>query len=383
MTRAVVLCVGVLLAAQPARATDLQQVEEAVSVATDAYGGALSPAELYRAALDGIAAELDRTVGRTGHAVMSTAEKRQMDAWMDGERQGIAAEFSIVPGQGMVITDVYSGGPAQRAGLMVGDLVVAINDQPFTGLPSEAILAAAADAQTREVTLDLHRSEGLRRITVTRGPWRLDTARTTRHHDVTVLKLPFFGTGSARAVRSALADHPEQTPLVIDLRTNAGGRLDAMVDVASLFLPAGSPVVWVDRGSGAAELQAARPAVELPARSGLVVLVDRDTAGTAEAFAAALRREARAVVVGSPTAGLDGLPRWLPVQEELFLRVMVDQMRDPAGTPWAPGGIQPDLLSQPVSPPMPVRAGQLPPDVPLEVAVQIAAQSATWTSTEY
>ena len=70
---------------------------------------------------------------------------------------------------------------------------------------------------------------------VSRGVWRLDTARSFEHHGSRVLKLPFFG--SAQAVQTALSDHPLDAPLIIDLRTNEGGRLEAMLEAAACSSP--------------------------------------------------------------------------------------------------------------------------------------------------
>jgi len=374
---------GALLLGSAARGAEEDDVGRAVQVLHDTYGDQLGDTDLFRAALDGIARELDRTVGRPGHAVVDAKDRAKVERWLDGHRHGIAAEFAIVPGQGIVITDVYAGGPAERAGLQVGDLVVALDDRPFTGLSADFILAIASEIQSREVVLDVRRPEGLRRIPISRGPWRLDTARAFDHHGVTVLKLPFFGPGSARAVAHALEPHPDNAPLVIDLRTNEGGRLEAMVEVASLFVPKGRPIVMVDSGQGEPTTHSARAAVSIPGPGPVVILVDRDTSGTAEAFAAALRHEAHAVIVGSPTAGRDGLPRWVPVGDHLFLRVMADQLRDPTGSTWAGSGVVPDILSQPVSRPMPVQPGQLPPDVQLDVAAQVAGRAGVQSATDH
>ena len=365
-----------------APAAEMDDVTRTVQVLHDTYGDELSHTDLYRAALDGIARELDVRVGRPGHAVLSADERAQVEAWLDGQRHGIAAEFAIVPGQGIVITDTYRDGPAERAGLQVGDLVVALDDRPFTGLSAELILAIAGETQSREVILDVRRPEGLRRIPISRGPWRLDTARTFDHHGIPVLKLPFFGPRSAEAVAEALQTLSESNPLVIDLRTNEGGRLEAMVEVAALFVPKGRPVVMVDSGGGRIQTHTPQAPVSPPALGALIVLIDRDTAGTAEAFAAALRQEAGAILVGSPTAGLDGHPQWLSVGSELYLRIMVDQMRDPSGGTWSGDGLMPDVPTQPVSRTMPVSPGQLPPDVQLDVAAQIADRAAASSSSE-
>ncbi len=370
------LTLGLLGLAPAALGAEADDVRRTVQVLEEAYGDQLDGTDLYRAALQGIVEELDRTLERPGHAIVEADDRKAVEHWLDGHRTGIAAEFAIVPGQGIVITDVYTDGPADRAGLKIGDLVVALDDHPFTGLSSESILTIASAIQSREVILDIRRVEGLRRVPISRGPWRLDTARLFQHHDISVLKIPFFGPRSAKAVAAALEALPDQAPLVIDLRTNEGGRLEAMVEVASLFVPAGRPIAMVENGHAAPTTHNARPATKVPRPGALVVLVDRDTAGTAEAFAAALRQEAGALLVGSPTAGHAGLPQWIDLDHGLSLRVMANRLHDPTGGTWSHTGLQPDLLSQPVSRPMPVSPGQLPSDVQLDVAVQVAERAA-------
>lgn len=363
--------------ARPASAGDAAQVTHAIEVIVETYGDRATEAALYRAALDGMARELDTLTGRQGHAVLSKSDREGLEDWLDGARHGIAAEFSIVAGQGIVITDVYSGGPAEEAGLQRGDLIVAMDNRPFTGLPAELILAVAADIQSQQVVLDVMRPEGLRRLPITRGPWRLDSARLIKHADVAVLRLPFFGPRSAASVRSALTELPTGAPLVIDLRTNEGGRITAMAQVAGLFVEEGSPVAVIDEASGAQRVISTQQSGALRNVGSVVLLVDRDTGGTAEAFAAALRHHRGALLVGATTAGLDGLPSWIELEDGLYLQVIADGLRGPDGRSWAPNGMQPDVLSQPVGRPMPVTPGELPADVQLDAACQVATQAPT------
>lgn len=360
--------------ARVAFAGDAAQVSQAIDVIAETYGERATEAALYRAALDGIARELDTLTGRHGHAVLSGPDREKVEEWLDGDRHGIAAEFSIVAGQGIAITDVYSGGPAEQAGLKRGDLIVAMDNRPFTGLPAELILAVAADIQSQQVVLDVMRPEGLRRLPITRGPWRLDSARLAVHAEVAVLRLPFFGPRSADSVRSVLTKLPDDAPLVIDLRTNEGGRITAMAQVAGLFVESGSPVAVIDEASGAQRVISAPPSGVLQNVGSVVLLVDRDTGGTAEAFAAALRHHRDALLVGATTAGVDGIPSWIELEDDLYLQVIADGIRGPDGRSWAPDGMQPDVLSQPVGRPMPVTPGELPADVQLDAACQVATQ---------
>ena len=362
------------------QASDAQQLSDAIEVITEAYGDQASTEQLYRAALDGVARELDTLTGRPGHAILTTSDRQAVEDWLDGTRHGIAAEFTIVTGQGIVITDVYAGGPAETAGLAPGDLIVAMDDRPFTGLPAELILTVAADIQSQQVIVDVQRPEGLRRIPITRGSWHLDTVRLVEHEGVAVLRLPFFGPSSAAAVQAALLDHPADAPLVIDLRTNEGGRLAAMAQVAALFVETDSAVAMIDESTGAQRVIRAQGATPIDSVGPVVLLVDRDTGGTAEAFAAALRHHRGALLVGSTTAGQDGIPSWKKLENGLYMQLVADSIRAPDGRSWSPGGMVPDVLSQPVGRPMPVSPGELPADVQLDAACHVAVQTPTHLS---
>jgi hypothetical protein len=104
------LAFAAALTASSAHAAGPDDVRQAIEVIEATYGAQVDAAELYRAALQGIAVELDRAVGRPGHAILTETEHSAVDAWLDGHRKGIAAEFAVVAGQGIVITDVYPGG---------------------------------------------------------------------------------------------------------------------------------------------------------------------------------------------------------------------------------------------------------------------------------
>ncbi len=358
----------------PAFADERESFEHAVLTLQETYGANVTADQLYRAALAGVTQQLDTLVGRPGHAVLSPTEHAAAIEWHGGQRYGLAAEFIVVPGQGIVITDIYSGGPAANAGLGKGDVIVAMNDHPFTGLPAELILAIADQQASPTVVLDVRRAEGLRRISVTRGPWRLDTARVDVYGDVAVLRLPFFGPGTVSATVAALSKLPSDTPIVLDLRDNEGGQLDAMVSVAELFLPARTTVALVEAANGTTRaVKTGARAPSLPAPR--VVLVDHGTAAVAEAFVAALRQHTQAPVVGGTTAGQDGLVAWVRVDDQTFLQVFSDGLRDPQGRTWASIGITPDVVSQPGSRPMPVSPGQMPPDVQLDAAVHLARRT--------
>jgi membrane-associated protease RseP (regulator of RpoE activity) len=100
-------------------------------------------------------------------AALRPPEARERQAWFAGMRRGIALEFVVVPGQGLVVTDVVPGGPAEAAGIARGDLIVGVDDRPLTGLSAAQVHELLARTTGDRVRLDVDRAGA-------RGPRRDD-----------------------------------------------------------------------------------------------------------------------------------------------------------------------------------------------------------------
>ena len=138
----------------------------------------VSEEALYRAALEGMAAHLNQLSGADVHAVLTPQEHAERQAWLRGEREGLGFFYQVIPGQGLLIEDVYPGGAAERAGLQRGDVIIAINGHPFTGLSDALIYEIAQQARQATIKLDLQRGDGdLIHREVQRGPYRVPAYR--------------------------------------------------------------------------------------------------------------------------------------------------------------------------------------------------------------
>lgn len=360
--------------AGPARAQDAAAVQAAVSAVEAAFGPEVPAAELWRGALDGVIAGLDARTGG-GNAVLDAAGRAAAEAWLRGERRGIGAEYSVVAGQGLLLTEVFPGGPGARAGLEAGDLVVAVDDRPFVGLPAPAIDALVQGATGAKVALDVRRAgDRLRRFEVQRGAYSVAGVQVDTRAGVPVLRLAFFGAGTAAALEGALRGAAGAPGLVIDLRDNEGGGLDEAVAAAALFLPEGAVVLHRIGPDGVRQ-----PVVGTrPRRWGrpVVLLVNEGTRGAAEAFAVALQAHGVARLVGGRTAGEARAPRFHPVGPGLVLRLMDTRLEGPTGQRWAGAGLQPELRVDPVAAALPPAAGAQLVDLQREAALRLIPMGA-------
>ena len=369
--RVVLLLAAVLCATVPSRAAEPDVVEAAMATIQARLPGDLDPAGLDRAAVEGMTRWLDQVAGAPGNAVLSEAAFRAHEDRLRGRRFGLGIEFSVAGGRGLLVTAVRPGTPAARAGVQAGDLVVAMDDRAFTGLSGAAIAALAAEQGGQgdgPTALDLRREDdALRRLLISPASFEAPAARVTRNDDHLLVQVELLGQGIAGLLRQALRSEAPEA-VVIDLRDVHEGDLEATQELAGVFVPPGQPLfLRTDPGGRPVTLQAAEGSRW---KGRLVVLVNRGSAGPAEALAGALRSQAGAVVVGTRTAGAATVPSFHPLGDGLILQLADIALCAPDGSSWAGEGLLPDLVVEPLLVPVvgPVRAP--PPDIQLDAALR-------------
>jgi len=217
-----------------------------------------------------------------------------------GEHAGIGAQVQTSGGR-IVLADVTGGGPAARAGLAPGDVLVEVNGLPIHGRTPDEVLEALRGQPGTSVGVTVRRGSAARRVILTREVVRENPTRSAvLDTGVGYLRLLAFTEGAARDAASALAALRRQGAgaLVLDLRRNTGGLVDESVDVASFFLTDGN-VAMEERRDGLLPLPV-RPGT--PFAGPVVVLVDTLTASAGEIVAGALQ-DTGASLVGTNTYG--------------------------------------------------------------------------------
>ncbi len=220
---------------------------------------------------------------------------------------GIGVELAGVP---PLVSEVIGGGPAARAGVLVGDRVTAIDGTDATGIGPQAAFDQINGAEGTAVGLTLRRpgQAAAVQLSITRErvvPQNIEARRIGDTVIGYVRVRNFVDGGVAAPLGEALRafDAENLTSWIIDLRDNPGGRLDP--DAAGLFLPKGDVVVR-DRGRDGATEEQKASGNELPVVRPLVLLTDNRTGSVAEAFAAALQEYGVGYVVGEKSNGCVG-----------------------------------------------------------------------------
>jgi carboxyl-terminal processing protease len=253
---------------------------------------------------------------------------------------------SVLPSpRGLVVVSLRPG-PAQRAGIHVGDTIVGIAGKP-----------AARLSMTQGLTRILGPRGTSVQLALTRGDRRLDlrVRRETIQAPVVqarlvsyagrrwgVLRLSGFRIGAAVVLRREvrLLEHLGAKGLVLDLRQNPGGLFDQAIAVSSLFLERG---VVVSLAGVHSPRRVYRATGGLATRLPMVVLIDRFSASSAEIVAAALRDHRRATLVGERTFGKALVQSIDPLDNGAALELTIARYTTPSGADISGVGIAPEI----------------------------------------
>jgi len=264
------------------------------------YVDELRPGELMKTGIDAMLGSLDPYTTFFPESQIEDARFEQ-----SGTYGGIGAAFRQIDQQ-ITIYDVYESSPAQKAGLMPGDVLLEVNGRSVKGKKGEEVMRLVKGAPKTEVTLKVQREKEELTFRVVREEIKMkNVSYSGMINRVAFIRLDHFMPNAAADVKAAFLKLKDQKPegLILDLRGNPGGLLHEAVNLCNLFLDKGKEVVFT-RGKVKEwnkSFKTLNPPMdkEIP----LVVLVDGRSASASEIVSGTLQDYDRAVIVGNRTFG--------------------------------------------------------------------------------
>lgn len=263
-----------------------------------------------------------------------------------GNYEGIGAFVSIREDGKLEIVSLIEGQPAQGAGLLDGDRVLAVDGESIVGYGIyEAITLIRGPAGT-QVTLLIERPgvETPFEVTVTRAEVQIPLVETEMlEANVAYIRLREFSTTADTQLEDALNEVLAQEPvgLVFDLRGNPGGWLDQAVKVSDIFLEEG--IVLIERSSDGQEDIFRSADNDIGEQIPLVILVNDGSASASEIVAGAVQARDRGILVGTTTFGKGSVQRPYRLSDGSELRVTVARWFTPADVAIHGQGLTPDI----------------------------------------
>ena len=321
----------------------LELFGDVVSVVERAYVVETDPKKLIEAALDGMLQSLDP------HSNYLNAEDlERLNERSTGAYSGVGLEITSENGLVRVITPM-DGGPAQRSGVEAGDVITAINGQSATGLSvaevSEQLRGPAGESV---VVTFLRDGEEPREITIVREVIRTFSVTSRMEGDFGYIRISTFNANTGRELGEAIAElrgeNPHLRGIVLDLRNNGGGLLDAAVAVSDAFLERGEIVSQRGRRPNDIHRYSAT-AGDLTGGLPVAVLINYGSASASEIVAGALRDHQRATMVGLTSFGKGSVQTVMPLRngQDGALSLTTARYFTPSGQSIQRIGIAPDL----------------------------------------
>ena len=327
----------------PADFSLLQQVARQVQ---QSYVEPVTSDKLATDALKGMMTRLDP------HSdYMDQEQYQQMSAVTRGEFGGIGIELTLEGKVPEVIAPI-DGTPAANAGIEPGDRIVKINGQPTTGMDVEAIVKRLRGSAGSKVTLEIARSDRPPfDVTLTRNIIHVVSVKSALKRDrIGYVRITTFTENTAAELASAIAQlkqqaHGRLNGLVLDLRNDPGGLLDASVDVTGELVDGGVVVTTKGRNPDDDRVYRAQVAGDLIPGVPIVVLINSATASAAEIVAGALQDDHRATIMGTRSFGKGSVQTIIPLEGgHGALRLTTALYYTPSGRSIQGQGISPDLV---------------------------------------
>lgn len=297
------------------------------------YVDTVDQAKVAEDAINGILSKLDPHSSYT-----NAKETQKLNEPLQGNFEGIGVSFNIVKDT-LIVLQVIPKGPCEKVGVLAGDRIIAVNGTAIAGvkMDRDTIVQHLRGPKGTNANLEVVR-RGVKNILhfkVVRDKIPMNTVDAAYMMDegVGYIRLGSFGATSGQEVYDKITDLKAQgmRDLILDLRSNGGGYLNAAQEVASQFLPEDSMIVYTDgRAMPRQELRAEGGGL-MQSEGRIVILVDEFTASAAEITAGAVQDHDRGVIIGRRTFGKGLVQRPIDLPDGSMIRLTVSHYYTPSG----------------------------------------------------
>ncbi|MCY4469702.1 MAG: S41 family peptidase [Thiotrichales bacterium] len=324
---------------------DLRTFTEVFAKIKNDYVEPIDDKSLLEYAIRGMLSGLD-----PHSAYLVPDDYQELQAGTSGEFGGLGIEVGMEDGFVKVIAPIDDT-PAQRAGVEAGDLVIRLDDTPVKGMSlADAVKMMRGEPGT-DIVLTIVREGEDRpiRITITRDVIHVTSVRSRPlEPGYGYVRISQFQLRTGESLREEIgklredAGDDDLKGLVLDLRNNPGGVLNAAVSVSDAFLEKGI-IVYTEGRMDDAKLTFSAKDSDILDGIPLVVLVNAGSASASEIVAGALQDHGRAVIMGEKTFGKGSVQTILPLGNGSALKLTTARYYTPSGTSIQARGIVPDI----------------------------------------
>jgi len=274
-------------------------------------------------------------------------QAKEFNDQIAGNFGGVGMEIGVNDQGILTVIAPLKGTPAEKAGILSGDFILGIDGTSTEGMSTDEAVRLIRGPKGSSVTFTINRKGETKSVKVMRDTIQVPTIDTNNDTKTGIytISLYEFTANSADLFDGAFKEFQQSgsKKLIIDLRGNPGGYLDAAVSMASHFLPKGTTVVTEDyEGHQQNIVHQSTGTGGLPAGTQVVILIDQGSASASEIFSGALQDSKKATLIGTRSFGKGSVQELINIGDA-SLKVTVARWLTPSGRSISNGGLTPDI----------------------------------------
>jgi len=282
-------------------------------------------------------------------AYLDAEEYQELKEGTSGQFGGLGIEVTMENGFIKVVSPIDDT-PAQKAGIKAGDLIIKLDDKPVKGMTlTEAVKHMRGEPDSKIDLLVVR--EGVEKplkITITRAIIKVKSVKSRMiEKNYGYIRISSFQSGTGEALKEALANLKKENKgnlkgLVLDLRNNPGGVLNAAVEVSDAFMKSGL-IVYTEGRIANSQMRFSAAPDDLIDGAPIVVLINAGSASASEIVAGALQDSKRAIIMGEKSFGKGSVQTILPTNTGSAVKLTTARYFTPSGRSIQAKGIEPDV----------------------------------------
>lgn len=277
-------------------------------------------------------------------AYMNKDDSESFTSSMEGSVVGIGVTMYSLDDSAFIISDILKNSPAEKAGVLPGDQIAAVDGKKVTGKKIDDVIELVTGKSGTEVSIEFVRGkEHFTKKIIRKKVY--GTVFSDIKDQTAKIELRTFAETSGEEFGVHLKDIEKAgvKNIIIDLRGNSGGYLNAALEIASYFIDDHEVIFQEDDHEGNVKQYKALEGFKKYKFNKIVVLVDQGTASASEALTGALKERADAIVVGERTYGKGTVQIPLPFNDGSMLKYTIGEWMTPDGHKINKVGIEPDV----------------------------------------
>lgn len=308
----------------------------------------LDAVELLQAGIEGMVDYL----GDPYASYMNAIEASDFNEEVEGEYSGIGAEISYNYSTGLAtFGEIFEDGPAYKAGVLTGDILLAVNDESVEGKDASAIASIVKGETGTDVCLKVKREDKELEFTIKRGMVDIESVETEIYEEndkkIGYISISIFAHNTYDQFSKKLEALEKEgfDSLLIDVRGNSGGYLTTVTDIISMFMKKGSVIYQL---STKGDVEKVKDKTKESRNYPVYVLTNGSSASASEVLTAAFKENYGATILGTKTYGKGKVQKAYSLSNGAKIKYTFQEWLTPDGNTIDSVGIEPNIVIEQV-----------------------------------